>query len=137
MAPTSSNQKVGQRPRFGSRLAITREKTSIMATPTPAKITKFTPSTNSRSGMATVKNQLMGMEAIRARPPQLVVTKAAKKVVLTRSRDPDKLFKIYSAGNGKLQAIPAAVVNDRPQINMREAPPSTPMVNPYVVVPTM
>src|SRR5438105_11272221 len=130
MAPTSNSQKVGQRPRVGSRLAITREKTSIMATPTPVKITKFTPSTNSRSGMATVKNQLMGTEAINASPPQLVVTKAAKNVVLIRSREPDKLFKMYRAGNGNAQASPAAKVKARAHASIRGGPCSTPIDSP-------
>ena len=41
-----------------------------------------------------MKNQLIGIDAIIARPPQLVVTRAASSVVLARSREPDRLLKM-------------------------------------------
>ena len=55
------------------------------------------------------------MDAINARPPQLVVTNAARNVVLRRRREPVALLRMYRAGRGKLQAMPAATVNARPQ----------------------
>ena len=42
--------------------------------------------------MAVVKNQLMGIEAIIARPPQLTVTRAASTVVLIESFEPARLL---------------------------------------------
>src|SRR5260370_5063480 len=79
----------------------------------------------------------MGMEAIIASPPQLVVTRAARKVVLARSREPPALFRMYRAGSGKLQPMPAATVQYSPQPNIRPGPPSRPMIMPYVVVPAI
>ncbi len=65
-----------------------------------------------------------------ASPPQLVVTRAARKVVLARSREPVRLLRMYRAGSGRLQAMPAAAVQARPQRNIRAEPPRTPMVMP-------
>ena len=81
---------------------MTRPKMSIMATPTPVKTTRLTARTSqatrdgfaTRSDSATVKNQLIGIDAIIASPPQLVVTRAASSVVLARSREPDRLLKM-------------------------------------------
>ena len=57
-----------------------------MATPTPAKTVRLTSSTNVDCGTSAVKNQLMGIEAIIASPPQLVVTSAANSVLAADSR---------------------------------------------------
>ena len=57
-----------------------------------------------------MKNQLIGIDAIIARPPQLVVTSAASSVVLGASREPDRLLKMYSDGRAIPQASPAAAV---------------------------
>jgi hypothetical protein len=57
-----------------------------------------------------VKNHETGIDASMASAPQLVVTRAARKVVLARSREPDRLFRIYRAGRGRLQPMPAASV---------------------------
>src|SRR5438093_12230394 len=97
---------------------MTRQKTSTIATPTPVKTTRLTRSTNQPTGMAAVKNQLIAIEAIRASPPQLHVTRAASRVVLARSREPERLFRMYKAGSGTLQAIPAAAVQARAQAAM-------------------
>ena len=55
------------------------------------------------------------MEAIIARPPQLVVTSAARNVVLTRSREPARLLRMYRRGEcqtpgdaGRKRAIQSA-----------------------------
>ena len=65
-------------------------------------------------GTVTVKNQLMGIEAIIAKPPQLTVTSAPKSVLLAASREPERLLRIYSAGSGMAQASPAASVQMMP-----------------------
>ena len=106
------------------------ENTSVMATPTPVKTTRLTSNTNHGFGTATAKNQLMGIEAIIARPPQLVVTRAARNVVLARSRDPARLLRMYNAGSGRLQAMPAASVNCQLHANIRPTPLVMPMVRP-------
>src|SRR5262245_58488776 len=104
---------------------MTRPKTSIIATPTPVKTVRFTRSTRRatqtdppHAGISspsdTVKNQLIGIDAIIARPPQLVVISAARNVVLSRIRDPARLFRMYRAGSGIDHARPAAAVQLSP-----------------------
>src|SRR5262249_3105089 len=122
MAPTRASHQPGARPRAGSRLSMTRQKTSTMAAPTPAKTARLTSRTNHPTGTATVKNQLMGREAIRASPPQLVVTRAARRVVLARRREPDRLLRMYRAGSDTPQAVPAAAVHARAQAAIRRGP---------------
>ncbi len=112
-------------------------KTSTIATPTPAKMTRLTISTSVGCGRAAVKNRLIGIDAIIASPPQLVVTSAARNVVLARIREPLMLLRMYSAGSGSAQAIPAASVHETAHWSMRPTPPVTPMVKPYVAVPAI
>src|SRR5262245_36361538 len=102
---------------------MTRQNTSIIDTPTPVKTIRLIKRANQHIGTDTVKNQLIGMEAIRASPPQLRVTSAASSVVLARSREPVRLFRMYRAGNGKPQAMPAAAVHNRAQTPIRWGPP--------------
>src|SRR5277367_5338351 len=123
MAPTRASHQVGAEPRVGSSARITRANTSIMATPTPVKTARLTSRTTGGKGRAALKKRLMGTEAVMARPPQLVVTRAARKVLLARSREPVRLLRIYRAGRGRLQAMPAAAVQARLDRNMRFASP--------------
>src|SRR5262245_57475613 len=120
---------------------MTRPNTSIIATPTPAKTAKLTnrmrrvtqtspARAGITSGIDTLKNQVIGMDAIIARPPQLVVTSAARKVVLIRRREPDRLFNMYRAGSGIDHASPAAAVQLSPFQKIALAPPKIPIVMP-------
>ena len=108
MEATSNSQQVGASPRSGSSFCMTRPNTSIMETPTPVNTTRLTNNTNPECGMAAVRNQLMGIDAIIANPPQLTVTSAASKVLLAGNRDPARLLRMYKAGSEMAQASPAA-----------------------------
>ena len=77
-----------------------------------------------------MKNQLIGIEAIIARPPQLVVTSAASSVVLGLSREPERLLKMYSDGRAIPHASPAAVVQRTASSRIVPAPPRIPIVRP-------
>src|SRR5262245_1187596 len=107
-----------------------------MATPTPAKTDRMTSSPDPACGTAAVKNQLMGIEAIIASPPQLVVTSAARSVLPAESRAPERLLRMYSAGSGMPHASPAASVHRSPLLRIACVPCSRPIVIPYVVVPS-
>src|SRR5262245_53335913 len=101
-----------------------------MATPTPAKTVRLTSKTKPACGIAVVKNQLIGIEAIIAKPPQLVVTSAARRVLPAERRAPERLLRMYSAGNGIPQPNPAARLHRRPFRRTSEVPPSRPIVIP-------
>src|SRR5712691_5849913 len=137
MAPTISSHHVGVVVRCGSSRRMTRLKTSIIATPTPVKTVRLMNSTKPECGPATEKNQLIGMDAIIANPPQLVVTRAAQNVLPTDSLEPERLLRMYNAGSGIPHANPAASVQASPLWTTSLAWPSSPIVMPYVVVPRM
>src|SRR4051812_36667069 len=109
---------------------MTRQKTSAIDAPTPANTTRLTSRANAGIGTAAVKNQLIGTDAMRASPPQLVVTSAASSVVLARSRDPERLLRMYNAGSGTAQAMPAAAVQARAHAAILGGPPRMPSVRP-------
>src|SRR5258707_12046689 len=99
-----------------------------MATPTPAKTVRLTSNTNPCCGTAVEKNQLIGIDAIIASPPQLVVTSAARRVLAADNLAPERLFRMYSAGSGIPQANPAASVHNSPFWKTSVVPPRSPIV---------
>src|SRR6476469_8462128 len=104
---TIPSHQSGANCRCGSSRSMTRRNTSVIETPTPVNTIKFTIKATPGCGIVAVKNQLIGIEAIIASPPQLTVTSAANSVLLAANREPERLLRMYNAGNGIAQASPA------------------------------
>ena len=82
------------------------------------------------SAINNIVTQLMQAGVNADKVFEQVVTSVARKVVLARSREPARLLRMYRAGNGSDQAMPAAAVKRRPSRSIARGPSTRPMTRP-------